>query len=50
MCKFCSPNHAKVGESRWEEKQRLNIRMGLPVTEDQADMVADNIQELEEVK
>jgi hypothetical protein len=44
---FCSSNHARVGEERWEEKKKLNIRMDVPVKEEKPDMVGDNLQELE---
>lgn len=41
----CSPAHARTAESRWEEKKRLNVRLGVPV-ETNDDQVGDNIDEV----
>lgn len=46
--KFCSPNHANVGEQRWEEKKKLGVRMGVPTSKESEEFVGDNIQELSE--
>lgn len=47
MNAFCSPAHANLGENRWEEKKRLNIKPGQPITATE-EMVGDNIQQIEE--
>lgn len=39
----CSPQHARLGESRWEEKKRLDVRMGVPPKEPVDEQVGDNI-------
>lgn len=46
MCNFCSPNHAHLGKDRWEEKKRLDIRLGVTPQEEQT-YVGDNLVEVE---
>ncbi len=43
----CSPDHARLGEERWNEKLRLNIKPGQTIIE-KPDLVGDNLQELDE--
>ncbi len=44
---FCSTNHANLGEERWDEKKRLNVRMDVPVKHEEP-MTGDNLLDLEE--
>lgn len=45
-CRFCSPDHAKLGEARWVEKKEKNIRLGVePNHESQDEYVGDNTEE-----
>jgi len=41
-CRFCSPNHAAIGEDRWNEKKEKNIRMGVPTPESTQDDYIDS--------
>jgi hypothetical protein len=44
---FCSTAHANLGEERWLEKLEKNVRMDVPVKEDENQMTGDNIADLE---
>lgn len=45
---FCSPDHARVGIARWQEKKAKGITPTHPTPIEQTDMVGDNINEIEE--
>ena len=46
---FCSPNHANLGLSRWEEKTKLNLKPGqtLPLVEEDKPE-GDNMENIQE--
>ena len=46
---FCSPSHANVGMSRWEQKKKLDLKPGqtLPLIEEDKP-VADNMENIQE--
>lgn len=41
----CSTYHANEVDKRWEEKKKLNIRMGVPQKEENEVYEGDNIEE-----
>lgn len=44
--KFCSPYHARMGQDRWEEKKKLNIRLGVAPKNSESEFIGDNTDEL----